>query len=194
MTRKNPPPELKSFSSLASFHLHKLSRLSGRIHEQHYQRLFGLSLREYRIVGMTGAMVDASFRRICEESNLDKAHVSRLINRLVQRKLLFKTIDPDDQRSVRVSLTDKGVALHRSLFEESSRLNDRWLAVLSEPERVAFMAALERLELSAQQMAEGQRDSDSGAPPRSRKKTTALAAAKRGTVQEPTGPATSSRS
>ncbi len=158
--KKNPSRDLKSFSSLASFRLHKLSRLSDRLHERRYQTKFGLSLREYRIIGLTGALGNASFRRICEESNLDKAHVSRLIDRLVGRDLLTKAADPADQRSITVRLTDRGLTVHRSLFEESSQLNEQWLSVLSTAQQEAFLSALDILHARARQMVDERRHHD----------------------------------
>ncbi len=78
------------------------------MHERLYQQQFGLNLREYRIIGLTGSLGDASFRQICTESNLDKAHVSRLIDRLVKRGLITKVSDPADQRTIKVKLTERG--------------------------------------------------------------------------------------
>ena len=67
MAKKAPDDgELKSFRNLASFRLHVLARLSERMHEQHYKREFGLSLRECRIIGITGGHGAPSFRRVHE--------------------------------------------------------------------------------------------------------------------------------
>jgi DNA-binding MarR family transcriptional regulator len=168
MARKSTDEvELKSFRTLPSFRLHVLARLSERMHEHHYKRRFGLNLRECRIIGITGGHGDPSFRRICQESNLDKAHVSRLINRLIERKLLRKENDPSDQRSVRVMLTERGRRVHRALHAAATALNEAWLAPLSATQRTSFLATLDLLTERTRQITEGQ----SAAAHTSRKRT-----------------------
>lgn len=146
--------ESKSFRSLASFRLHKVARLSDRMHERQYQREFGLNLREYRIIGLTGSLGDASFRRICQESGLDKAHVSRLVGRLIKRGLLTKRADPADQRTVNVALTARGKAVRDALHDSSARLNEEWLSALSATQRSVFLAALDALHDRARELGE----------------------------------------
>jgi DNA-binding MarR family transcriptional regulator len=146
MVKKTVPgTELKSFRTLASFRLHVLARLSERMHEQHYKRMFGLNLRECRIIGITGGHGEPSFRRIYEESNLDRAQVSRLINRLVGRGLLRKKNDPADQRSVKVTLTERGRTVHRALHAAATELNEEWLAPLSAADSAKFLSLLDML-------------------------------------------------
>lgn len=157
--------DLKSFRSFVSFRLHKLTRLSDRLHERQYQQQFGLNLREYRIIGLTGALGHASFRRICDESGLDKAHVSRLIDRLIERGLLEKSQDPADQRLINVRLTSRGEDVHRALHAASSRLNEEWLAALPPTQRNAFEKALDTLHEQAREML-GREDSGAARPSR----------------------------
>jgi DNA-binding MarR family transcriptional regulator len=136
---------LKSFRNLPSFRLHVLARLSERMHELHYERNFGLNLRECRIIGITGGHGESSFSRIYADSNLDRAQVSRLINRLVARGLLRKEDDPTDQRAVKVSLTERGLAVHRELHAAATALNEQWLAPLSEADRATLLGWIELL-------------------------------------------------
>jgi DNA-binding MarR family transcriptional regulator len=146
MVKKTPAgTELQSFRTLASFRLHVLARLSERMHELQYKRMFGLNLRECRIIGITGGHGESSFRRIHEESNLDRAQVSRLINRLVKRGLLRKENDPADQRSVKVMLTERGRTVHRALHAAATELNEEWLAPLSAADNAKFLALLDVL-------------------------------------------------
>ncbi|MEJ0035810.1 MAG: MarR family winged helix-turn-helix transcriptional regulator [Gammaproteobacteria bacterium] len=152
--KSKTPTETKSFRSFASFRLHKLARLSDRMHERQYQRDFGLNLREYRIIGLTGSLGGASFRRICAESGLDKAHVSRLIARLIKRGFLSKRADPTDQRTVNVTLTERGKAVRDGLHAASAKLNEQWLAALPATQRTAFLSALDTLHERAQAIAD----------------------------------------
>jgi len=136
---------LKTFRTLPSFRLHVLARLSERFHEQYYQRAFGLSLLECRMIGITGDFGQLSFKRLCAAANLDKSHASRLINRLIRRRLLRKLSHPSDQRSVMLGLTASGINSHRALHATATMLAERWLGVLRPQARRVVQASLATL-------------------------------------------------
>jgi DNA-binding MarR family transcriptional regulator len=134
--------ELQTFRTLASFRLHVLARLSERFYEQYYKREFGLPLLECRLIGITGGFGQVSFKRACEEANLDKSHASRLVNHLIKRGLVQKVSNPSDQRSVMLSLTREGRDTHRALHAAADSLCARWLSVLSAEQRRTFETCL----------------------------------------------------
>jgi DNA-binding MarR family transcriptional regulator len=168
--------ELRTFRTLPTFRLHVLARVSERFFEQHYQREFGLSLLECRMVGITGDFGQLSFKRLCETANLDKSHASRLIDKLIRRKLLHKVNHPSDQRSVMLGLTSTGKQCHRALHATARDLADQWFSVLSKDARKVFQDSLVKLIERMRAMTEEQRDSvDSGKNSRARKQLAALA-------------------
>jgi DNA-binding MarR family transcriptional regulator len=134
--------ELRTFRTLASFRLHVLARLSERFYERLYQREFGLSLLECRMIGITGGFGQVSFKRVCEEANLDKSHASRLIHRLIKRRLLQKVSNPSDQRSVMLGLSPSGRETHRALHARASQTAEQWLSALSGSARRIFTESL----------------------------------------------------
>jgi DNA-binding MarR family transcriptional regulator len=140
--RKKGNSELQTFRTLASFRLHVLARLSERFYEQYYRREFGLPLLECRLIGITGGFGQVSFKRACEEANLDKSHASRLVNHLIKRGLVEKVSNPSDQRSVMLSLTRAGRDTHRALHAAADQLSTRWLSVLSVEQRRTFESCL----------------------------------------------------
>jgi DNA-binding MarR family transcriptional regulator len=142
---RKPGGELRTFRTLASFRLHVLARLSERFYEQFYQREFGLSLLECRMIGITGGFGQVSFKRVCEEANLDKSHASRLVDRLIKRRLLQKVSNPSDQRSVMVTLSSAGRECHRELHGCATRLAEEWLSVLSADARKVLEESLVKL-------------------------------------------------
>jgi DNA-binding MarR family transcriptional regulator len=147
---------LQSFRGLASFRLHMLARLSERFYEQFWQREFGLSLLECRIIGVTAGFGQVTFKRACEEANLDKSHASRLVNRLIRRRLLQKVMNPSDQRSVMLALTGAGRDCHRALHVCATRLAEEWLSALPVDERKVFMDAMVKLTEQIRVMSEAQ--------------------------------------
>jgi DNA-binding MarR family transcriptional regulator len=154
--QKRASDTLQSFRGLASFRLHMLARLSERFYEQFWQREFGLSLLECRIIGITGGFGQVTFKRACEEANLDKSHASRLVNRLIRRRLLQKVMNPSDQRSVMLALTNAGRDCHRALHACATRLADEWLSALPADGRKAFMDAMVKLTEQIRAMSEAQ--------------------------------------
>jgi DNA-binding MarR family transcriptional regulator len=151
--------ELKTFRTLPSFRLHVLSRLSERWHEQVYRKQFGLKLFECRVIGITGGYGQVSFKRLCQEANLEKSYASRLINRLTKRGLIQKVGNPTDQRAIMLGLTKAGRETHRALHATAVELNERWLSVLSPEQRRVFTTCLVVLIEQIRVLSEEDRDS-----------------------------------
>lgn len=156
MKRTSPDTELRTFRTLPTFRLHVVARVSERFFEQHYQREFGLSLLECRMIGITGDFGQLSFKRLCETASLDKSHASRLIDKLIARKLLHKVNHPSDQRSVMLGLTPTGRQCHRALHAEARGLSDQWFSALSRDARRVFQDSLVKLVEQMRVMSEEQ--------------------------------------
>lgn len=134
--------ELKTFRNLMTFRLHQLGGDSERLFDRYYLELFGLNRTECRTIGFTGDAGPASLKAICEAAKLEKGYASRIINRLVERGILHKEGNPDDQRSVLVSLTAAGRKLHRDLHRATVTLNQRMLDALTPEQGRTFLAGL----------------------------------------------------
>ncbi len=133
---------LKSFRTLMTFRLHLVGGQSERFSEQYYRRLFDLSLPECRVIGMTGGVGTVTIKKICEVAHLEKGFASRIINRLADRGIIRKEDNPQDQRSVLVSLTNEGRKLHHDLHAAAVALNQRLMEVLSPEQARVFMTSL----------------------------------------------------
>nr|WP_237437926.1 MarR family winged helix-turn-helix transcriptional regulator [Altericroceibacterium endophyticum] len=115
---------------------------SERFSERYYRDLFGLSLTECRIIGITGSLDLVTFKNVCAMAHLEKSYASRIMNRLVESDLIKKQENPQDQRSVLVSLTEKGRALHSELHAASAALNVSMMSVLSPEQKETFVTCL----------------------------------------------------
>ncbi|HXY91378.1 MAG TPA: MarR family transcriptional regulator [Acidimicrobiia bacterium] len=58
-----------------------------------------------------------SQRELAHCLHFDASNVTDIVDRLEERDLVSRTIDPDDRRVRRLVLTDKGEAVRRELFE-----------------------------------------------------------------------------
>lgn len=76
----------------------------------------GLSMREYDVLyTLAKAREPLRLRDLGEGVLLSQPALSRLVDRLVQRGLVFRCTNPDDARAHQLSLTEEGAALQRSV-------------------------------------------------------------------------------
>ena len=91
---------------------------------------------------------------ICKELDMDKSTVAKMLMRMEKDGLIQKTVNPEDVRSVRVSLTDKAM----ELVGQAQKVMNQWVADatsdLTREEQEAFFVLLERVANKAVRMAE----------------------------------------
>ena len=143
--RDSLDPGREAFRALPSFRVHLLAGMTARQAELRFLRQFGLRLLECRIVGMVGTLGALSLKQICRETDIEKAHASRLVNRLQQRGLVEKYESSRDLRSISVELTAAGRALYDAIYADAIDRNEAWLSVLSADERRQFVGLVDRL-------------------------------------------------
>lgn len=76
---------------------------------------------------------------------MDGATTKGVVDRLVRRKLLCTSPDPDDRRRYIVSLTDAGTDLLDSAIEAAKEVTRTMLSPLKPAERRTFLRLLDRL-------------------------------------------------
>ena len=93
------------------------------------------SIREYDVL-YTLSKCDSAQRisDLGEHVLLSQPALSRLVDRLVDRGLLARCVDPADARAVRVSLTDAGLEVQRSIGRVHARDVQSAMSVLTEDE------------------------------------------------------------
>lgn len=78
-------------------------------------------------------------------NNADPATIMGIVNRLVQRQLIQKKIDPADKRKSFLTLTSKGLELINSLEVAAHKVSQDTLKPLSANEQKIFLSLLARL-------------------------------------------------
>ena len=131
---------------LLSYRLHVVANLLSRGAELRYRREFGVSLWEWRTVALLGGAAGAqSLNELARAAGIDKSQMSRVVSGLAARRLVLRSIDADDARGVKLTLTRAGRALYQGLIRAAAERNDAFLDCLSAKERAAFDAALDKL-------------------------------------------------
>jgi DNA-binding MarR family transcriptional regulator len=142
---------------LLSSRLLVLGNLLRRGAELRYARMFGLSKVEYGVVGMLGRRDPLPVRGLAALLGMDKAQLSRAVSRLVERRLLVRSANPDDGRDALVSLSAAGLATHDQLVARAREINGRLADVLTSAEAEQFERALHALIERAETLLEEER-------------------------------------
>jgi DNA-binding MarR family transcriptional regulator len=88
-----------------------------------------------------------SQKSLAEILGKDKTTISRLIDSLILKGVVKRKNSKNDRRSVELYLTDKGIALHRSVLPVIESCNNNSLEKLSKKEFEFLMKILSKLRI-----------------------------------------------
>ena len=129
---------------LERFLPYRLSVLSNTISAAiaaEYERRFGLSVTEWRVLAVLGRYADLSAVEVAERTAMDKVAVSRAVNSLLKSGRIRRSVHDDDKRRSVLSLSAKGRRVYDEVAPMALRYERELLAVLDVEER----AWLERI-------------------------------------------------
>ena len=110
-----------------------------------YQRQFGVTVTEWRIMSQLAIEPGISASRICNVIGFDKGPVSRTLSMLQKRGLVTIRPAPDDGRTHAISLTARGRAIHDKVIVAALERERRLLSCLKKDERDMLINLLRRL-------------------------------------------------
>ena len=114
-----------------------------------YQAMFGLRIPEWRLVAVLAEQGAMSQQALCGQTRMDKVTVSRAAIALVERGLVARAANPNDQRSNLLELSDAGWALYERIAPLALEMEQRIFAGFDPAELAQFRSMLERLEAAA---------------------------------------------
>lgn len=79
---------------------------------------------------------------VADRMKVSNASASLLIDKLVRRRLVVRSTDPEDRRRMRVALSDKGESLMDRLRHANHDSLDTWLRRLSQEDLLALQKGL----------------------------------------------------
>jgi DNA-binding MarR family transcriptional regulator len=106
-----------------------------------YQRMFGMTMVESRVILRVGVSGPLSLDQLAAHVAIGKSQTSRVVSELVQRGLVDRSRDPNQQRGVAITLTDEGRIINRALVEAASLRNAELMTEL-EPDRLEAASRL----------------------------------------------------
>ena len=124
-----------------------------------YNREFGLSIPEWRILARLGEQPGLSSKLIGEITLMDKSKVSRGVKQLEDKGLLVKNKDQQDNRVYYLSLTEAGQQLYHSIVPTALDWEAELLQALDVSEYRDLFRVLEKLDRRLEDMADKKSDS-----------------------------------
>lgn len=136
---------LRSLLDALSFRIARLAAINERMAGQIFRSEFGISLNEWRVIGITGALQPVTFSAVRELLYFDKGQLSRVIRSLSDRGLIISETSPSDARQIELRLSEDGEAIHREALEFTAKRNAIMADVLTTEERSEFRRLLDKL-------------------------------------------------
>lgn len=99
-----------------------------------YSSEFGISISEWRILAMLGLQSTMTSSDISQKTRMDKAKVSRAVQRLEKLGHLVREKDSQDHRVSHLSLTDQGIELYNSIVPKALEWEGRFVSTLTAQE------------------------------------------------------------
>jgi DNA-binding MarR family transcriptional regulator len=119
-----------------------------------YQRRFGLSIPEWRVLAVLARHPGVSAAEVARLTRMDAVAVSRAVARLLAAGRLRRTIARDDRRRSVLVVTATGTAVYREVAPLALGYERELLATLDAAERAALDRALDALMTRAQALSE----------------------------------------
>ncbi len=149
-----PSRRLAGIDDLLLYRLSRLSGLAGALVVRLCEGGYGITRREWRVLGLMKESEVLTSSALAERIQMDKARTSRVISGLTQRGLLNREIPPSNRREVRLSLTPAGVKLGQELMPQAREINRAILSVLTDDEMAQLDALILKLQGSTEQVSE----------------------------------------
>ncbi|OZB59424.1 MAG: MarR family transcriptional regulator [Lysobacterales bacterium 14-68-21] len=148
--RKATPPGIKHAPlELEHFLPYRLSILSNTVSQgiaDDYQRLYDLSMTEWRVMAVLARFEGLSAREVADRTAMDKVAVSRALARLVEAGRVSRHMADNDKRRSVLDLTEAGWAIHDVVAPMARAREQALLDKLSEEERTWLVRILDRLQ------------------------------------------------
>ena len=110
-----------------------------------YEREFGLSIPQWRVVAVLARYPDLSAIEVAERTAMDKVAVSRAVQGLLARRRLLRTYDSGDRRRTRLRLSAAGQSVYTPVAPLALSYEKKLLDALSPTDRRALDRLLGRL-------------------------------------------------
>ena len=143
-------------SDLVSSKIMRLATILRRGSTLAYNREFGLSQVEWRIVALVGEHAPTTLGGLSDLMGLDKGQTSRAVSALVARRLVLRE-SRKQGRGIGITLSVRGAETHRQLMWSALERNNILLQGLNDSDKAQLFSMLDRLTARARNILEEQK-------------------------------------
>ena len=118
-----------------------------------FEGRYGVSRREWRLVGLVAVYGAMSPSDLAALAHLDRPCVSRAITELVEKGLMVRTSVPNDARRAQIDITRKGKKLYEVVLPQVVHINNAVLGILTSDQLAELDRILDLLTQSAEKVA-----------------------------------------
>ena len=133
---------------LENFMPYRLARLSSTVSAtiaRAYDKEFGLSIPEWRVIAVLGRFPGSSAVEVAEQTFLDKVAVSRAVSKLIKNGRIDRQFADADRRRSILNLSEKGREVHDGVAKLALSFEDDLLAGLGATDVEQFNAVMDKL-------------------------------------------------
>ncbi|MCW2235716.1 MarR family winged helix-turn-helix transcriptional regulator [Azospirillum canadense] len=159
--RRKPSDTEPSTTGAAKLHLtrflpYRVSVLSNVVSHtvaKLYDKRFGITIPEWRIIAVLGGGETLSAGEIAQRTAMDKVQVSRAISRMLDSALILRESGDTDRRKALLTLTPKALAIYAEIVPLALAYEAQLTSALTEEESVQLDRLLIKLQAQADQLA-----------------------------------------
>jgi DNA-binding MarR family transcriptional regulator len=120
-----------------------------------YEREFGLTIPQWRVIAVLARYPDLSAIEVAERTAMDKVAVSRAVQGLLAARRLVRSYDAGDRRRSRLRLSSAGKSVYTRVAPLALNYEKQLLDALSPTDRRALDRLVGRLIERAKRLAAG---------------------------------------
>ncbi len=110
-----------------------------------YDKRFGVSIPEWRVIAVLGRFPGLSAVEVAERTLMDKVAVSRAVTKLIKNGRIDRKFDDTDKRRSILNLSEDGKKLHDEIAALALQFERDLLLGFSEEELESLSGIMERL-------------------------------------------------
>ncbi|UYV39217.1 MarR family transcriptional regulator [Rhodobacteraceae bacterium D3-12] len=137
--------QIRHLTDAMSFRVSRFASINEYLGSKHFRREFGVSLSEWRVLGLVAEGNPATTRALRDTLLMDRGLLSRVVKALRSRGLVRSQVCASDKRQAELFLTDEGRALHRACIAFTDNRNKAMASALTAEEQAEFNRLLDVL-------------------------------------------------
>jgi len=117
-----------------------------------YEKRFGVSIPEWRVIAVLGRYPGLSAVEVAERTLMDKVAVSRAVTKLIKNGRIDREFADADRRRSILNLSEEGQKVHNEIAQLALEFEHQLIHNISEEDYEKFNSTLEQLLEKARQL------------------------------------------